>query len=373
MKILNKLHSKNLHLWLPSYLKSWLSLKVNKTYGIRHIIFMIADHFEPFWENNYDVMDIWLEQYPYFARRHYDSDGIPPQHSWFFPIEQYDPYILDKLSSLCRRGYGEIEIHLHHQNDTEESLRVLLREGVENLLNHGGLSPYGKDSRPLFGFTHGNWALNNSRNDGRFCGVNDELRILKEEGCYADFTLPSAPSNAQTKKINSIYYAKSDPEVVKAHDTGVDVRVGGKEWGHLMLIQGPLSLNWKRKTNGFLPRIENSEISENNPGKEDRIRLWEKANTHVRGKPEWVFIKVHCHGGIRNDLDALIGKKAILMYKSLESMFRESSNYRLHYVTARECYNIIKAAEAGESGDPGKFRDYSIPPPANRGNTTKRV
>jgi hypothetical protein len=38
----------------------------------------------------------------------------------------------------------------------------------------------------------------------------------------------------------------------------------------------------------------------------------------------------------------------------------------LHYVTAREAYNIAKAAEAGHAGDPNDFRDFVIPPPANR-------
>src|SRR5262249_8637394 len=38
----------------------------------------------------------------------------------------------------------------------------------------------------------------------------------------------------------------------------------------------------------------------------------------------------------------------------------------LHYVTAREAYNVAKAAEAGCSGDPNRYRDFEVPPPANR-------
>jgi hypothetical protein len=40
--------------------------------------------------------------------------------------------------------------------------------------------------------------------------------------------------------------------------------------------------------------------------------------------------------------------------------------FRLHYVTAREAYNIVKAAEAGKAGDPNAYRDFEVPPPANR-------
>ncbi|MFX0199556.1 MAG: hypothetical protein ACFFCW_25830 [Candidatus Hodarchaeota archaeon] len=362
---------KNTHLWILGYLKTLRSSKASGNYNLKDIIFTIVDHFEPFWENDYSMIEFWKREYPRFAARHYDSDGYPPQHTWFFPIEQYDPVIVEKLSHLCNKGYGEIEIHLHHENDDEESLRTLLRKGIEDLTRHGTLKPTGKECEPRFAFIHGNWALDNSRKDGSWCGVNDELRILKEEGCYADFTLPSAPSETQTRKINSIYYANSNPRVPKAHDRGVDVRVAGKECGHLMIIQGPLTLNWRRRKGGMVPHIENSEISCANPGTRDRIRLWEKTNIHVKGRPEWVFIKVHCHGGDRKDLNALLGTKASLMYQWLEHIFRMSPHYRLHYVTARECYNIVKAAEAGEVGNPNDFRNYSISPPENRGTIRK--
>ena len=33
-------------------------------------------------------------------------------------------------------------------------------------------------------------------------------------------------------------------------------------------------------------------------------------------------------------------------------------------VTAREMYNIAKAAEEGEKGEPGQYRNYEILPPS---------
>ena len=38
----------------------------------------------------------------------------------------------------------------------------------------------------------------------------------------------------------------------------------------------------------------------------------------------------------------------------------------LHFMTAREAYNIVRAAECGEAGDPDDYRDYELPPPVNR-------
>jgi hypothetical protein len=49
------------------------------------------------------------------------------------------------------------------------------------------------------------------------------------------------------------------------------------------------------------------------------------------------------------------------MYSLLERDYRDRPGYRFHYVTARELYNIVKAAEAGQKGDPGLYRDYVIP------------
>jgi hypothetical protein len=86
----------------------------------------------------------------------------------------------------------------------------------------------------------------------------------------------------------------------------------------------------------------------------------------VKGRPEWIFIKIHCHGGQKRDMEALLGKEVDEIFNFLESMFRDREGYHLHYVTARECYNIIKATESDERGNPSEFRDYLIPPPQNR-------
>jgi hypothetical protein len=59
-------------------------------------------------------------------------------------------------------------------------------------------------SRIAYGFVHGNWALCNSRPDGDWCGVNEELTVLAQTGCYADFTFPSAPSPTQPRMVNAV-------------------------------------------------------------------------------------------------------------------------------------------------------------------------
>jgi hypothetical protein len=53
------------------------------------------------------------------------------------------------------------------------------------------------------------------------------------------------------------------------------------------------------------------------------------------------------------------------MHTYLEQRYNDGSDYVLHYVTAREMYNIAKAAEAGMTGNPNLYRDYELPRPAH--------
>jgi len=57
----------------------------------------------------------------------------------------------------------------------------------------------------------------------------------------------------------------------------------------------------------------------------------------------------------------LLSVSADVMCAYLEHEYRNRAGYCLHYVTARELYNLIKAAESGLSGDPGPYLDYVIP------------
>lgn len=330
-----------------------------------HVLFCFVDHFEPLSgptrAAELERMRVWTERYPRLAAGHRDSDGRPPQHSWFYPGEVYDPDILEDLSRLAGAGYGEIELHYHHGYDVPERLTAKITAALNAFSRHGALVTAEARPRFAYGFIHGNMALNNSREIGH-CGVNEELLVLRQTGCFADFSLPTAPCESQSRKINAIYYAANRPGRPKSHDDGVDVTVGGRPSGDLMIIQGPLCLNWKERKFGLFPRIENGEIHGRRPPSRHRIRLWVGQRIHVPGRPDWVVVKVSCHGAEDGNREALLGATADQMYADLERDYRDRPGYALHYVTARELYNIIKAAEAGAEGPPHRFRDHVIPP-----------
>lgn len=363
------IRARNMQIWLGSYLRR----RVPATQGKVHVMFCFVDHFEPAWgkadlATQRQRVDRWCLDYRTLASAHRDADGHPPQHTFFYPEEEYLEEHLEKIASLCAEGYGEIEVHLHHDNDTEDNFRATISRFNDVLhARHGALPRDPQSGRLRFGFIHGNWCLDNSRADGRWCGINNELVLLRELGCYADFTLPSAPSDTQTSTVNAIYYATDDPTRPKSHDTGVPVRVGGQPSGDLMIVQGPLGLNWHDRRFGIIPRIENADVRRACPPTPARVDAWVRTGIHVEGRPEWVFIKVHTHGTQERDMDTLLGAPAHTMFEHLERTYNDGHRHVLHYVTAREMYNIIKAAEAGKDGDPNQWRDYELPPPSYGG------
>jgi hypothetical protein len=358
--------SRGLDRWFFTYLREQSKRHAPRSGEPIHLLLCIADHFEP---KNGDVtiaaarerMQRWVEDYPRLCEQFRDSDGRPPRHTFFYPIEMYDEAEVEALAAICRLGLGEVEIHLHHDADTSENFRRTLLTYKELLARrHGLLSRHRETGSLAYGFVHGNWALDNSRPDGRWCGVNDEIEILRETGCYADFTLPSAPSRTQTRKINSIYYAVDDACKPKSHDWGTDVGKGAAPRDGLMMIQGPLVPSRQPRKWGILPRIENGCIQGNQIPSPERLDDWLKATVQVRTRPDWYFVKLHTHGAPEENQRVLLGEPMVEFHRALARRALEDSNFQFHYVTAREMYNLARAAEAGWQGTVTEARDYEL-------------
>jgi hypothetical protein len=347
------LRARQIHRWGRGYLRSLTRPRPRVSSGPITVVVAVCDHYEPGWgrpsiETERARVETWVRRYPEMARGHRDSWGRAPQHTFFFPEEEYRAEHLDRLAEMQRAGWGDVEVHLHHDADTSSALRGKLENFAHTLRERHGLLRDGPDGRPVYAFIHGNWALDNSSPDGRWCGVNDEITVLRDTGCYADFTFPSAPSWTQPPKINSIYYVTDDPAAPASHFHGVDVVAGGRTSGDLLLVQGPLTLNWRSRKWGVLPRIENGELSGDAPPTPSRVDLWVRQHIHVAGRPDWIFVKLHTHGAQEGNFEALLGAPRQAMLSHLESAYNDGTRYRLRYATAREMYDIIKAAESAE-------------------------
>ena len=357
---------RNCGVWLPSY--GWQRLTRRSWDGPTHLIIALADHFEPsiahpparFASRAEGQRRVawWCNQYPGFADPFRDSDGFPFRHTYFWPAEQYDRELLKAVAMHCHEGWGEIEIHLHHgveSPDNSRNTRKVLSEFRDRLAgDHGCLSFQDGSSMPRYAFVHGNFALANSAG-GRNCGVDDELQILAETGCYADLTLPSAPNRSQVSKINSLYECQRTLNHRAAHATGRDLRTGSPPTRFPLIFQGPLLLAKEPETGRIY--IENSAVAKGMEPNRHRLALWRRANIAVQGRPEWIFIKLHCHGLDPNDRDVMMGEKlqAFLRFTTEAAC---NGEFGLHFVTAREMVNIALASCEGCSGQPGDYRDY---------------
>lgn len=363
--MLERLRKKNLHTWARGYARHlWRQARAPRFDGTRHLLFALCDHYEPRWgkvsrEQGDARVQAWNDGYPRLVDRFRDSNGRPPRHSFFFPGEEYAPEYLDRLASLARGGYGEVEVHLHHDRDTHAGLRADLERYLGLFDQHGHL---GRDAlgRVRYAFIHGNWCLANARADGRWCGVDDELPLLYDTGCYADFTFPSAPDECQPDIVNRIYWPTGDLARRRAYEQGEAARVGERRDDRLLMIEGPLAL--ARRPGRLAPRIESAALDAGDPPSAARVATWVDQNIHVEGRPEWVFVKVHTHGAPEKNAASLLGAGGVALHEAL-ARYDDGAAWRLHYVTAREMYNVAIAAMDGLAGDPSAHFDYEIAPP----------
>jgi hypothetical protein len=346
------LRIKGMDRWIISYVKTRRFRRLPGPDDPVHLIFAICDHYEPkrggvTHEQAKARVQQWIDEYPKRFSQFRDANGRPPQYTFFYPADEYDPELVDMVAVLCRKGYGEIEIHLHHDNDTEANLRKTLIDFKTALHErHGALSRDPRTGEIVYGFIHGNWTLDNSGPTGKDCGVNNELDVLRETGCYADFTLPSAPNPAQTRKINSIYWAVDDPLRPKSHDLGIDVGSAPQPANSLLMIQGPLVLDWKSRKFGLLPKIENSCLQKSQPPDTTRLDNWLRASVKVATHPNWYFVKLYTHGVWEPNQDVLLGSAMDEFYRELGNRSERNPKFRVHYVTARQMANLALAPES---------------------------
>lgn len=336
----------------PAVVIRLLGQRHSEPNATQHAFFCIADHWEPKWKQpsrqvENERVARWAQNYPALAEQYSDCLGRHPQHSFFYPEEEYEPEHLDSVAEICRKGYGDVEVHLHHDNDTADGTREKLGRFTETLHERHGLLRKDATGHIQYAFIHGNWALDNSRPDGRRCGVNNELSILIETGCYADMTMPSAPDSCQTSTVNAIYYAQDDPSQPKSHDRGTFAQTGTVPPDKsLLMIQGPLALDWKNRKWGFLPRLENGDLTGRRPPTMDRLKLWLQAGVRVIGQNDWRFIKLHTHGTQDANANMLLGQPMADFHAALRKFATEQPWFRYYYVTAYEMAALVRAAES---------------------------
>jgi hypothetical protein len=327
-------------LWFPGYVRSRL-----KNWGSAppcRVWVALADHWEPYWlqpsdEIALERVDVWARHWPKIAAKHADSAGRAPQYTFYYPQEEYRPAFLDTLSIMVRQGIADVDIHIHHDGEGEQNFVDRMSGFIDALTNrHGLLRKH--NSRTVFGFIHGNWALDNSRPDGRWCGLNNEITLLRELGCYADFTMPSGNSPTQSRTVNTIYWVTDDPLRPRSFDWGVPVRPGEAVSGDLLIIPGPLGIRWSGR---LKPRIETGEVAYQDWPTAYRIARWLELAPRIGNN---IFIKLYSHGAQERNYRALLLDGALDRLFELLPQECRRHGHELHYVTTWEMRQAVDAA-----------------------------
>jgi hypothetical protein len=357
-----RVYSRKFYVFLPDYVR-WELTAPARPAGLTHVFFLLVDHFEP--DGSVDLTRRWAERYVALASRHRDSTGRPPQHTWFYPGDQTDPAILGQLSQLTSAGLGEVELHYHHDYDTEDMMRTKLETAIEAFQRFGFLETVNGETR--FAFIHGNSGLDNS-NGPLLCGVDTEIRLLRSLGCFGDFTFPSILEDSQPPFVNSHYAARDDPEP-KSYRRRLPLAALRDGSADLLIFQGPLVFAPTLNPRRLFLELDDGNIRAGMPAAPARVDRWIRANVHVAERPDWIFVKTFAHGaGSPDDADAVLGETFDATLTYLEDRYNDGQQYQLHYITAREGYNLVRAAADGSTGTLEELMNRTVQPYiANRG------
>jgi hypothetical protein len=338
-------------IWLWPYLADRLSkgLRFNAP---RRVWLMIADHFEPFRGTRDEAVARsrvapWRQHWPEIAQRHRDSTGRPAQYSFFYPQEEYHPEFIEQLAEMVRAGYGDVEVHIHHDsggpNGGGEAEFLDRMHGFLNVLRERHELLRSQDGKTAFGFIHGNWALDNSLPGGRYCGLNHEISLLSGLGCYADFTMPCGPHEAQAHTLNTIYWATDDPARPKSYDRGVPVTRGTFGHGDLLMIPGPLGLRWGER---WIPRLDIGELAWRNGPSAHRVERWLELAPRIGSD---LFLKLFTHGALEQNMSELLDGGLDLLF-SLLGEASQRHGFELRFTTAWGMRHAVETACCARSG-----------------------
>jgi hypothetical protein len=330
---------RNSQIWLRDYIEQ--RRRARRRPPPKRVWLTFADHYEPLWNGADEAtgaerIALWAREWPRIASKFHDATGRPPCYTCFYPQEEYRPRLMEPLARLAQDRIADVEVHLHHDGEGQQNFIDRIATFVDTLQRRHGLLRT-QNGKPAFAFIHGNWALDNSRPDGRMCGLNNEISLLRDLGCYADFTMPSAPSPTQARLINTIYWAVDDPDKPKSYDRGIPVAPGSTTTGDLLMIPGPLGIRWAER---LLPRLENGEVACYDPPTKYRVRRWIDLAPRIGTDS---FVKLHTHG-LQERHSAFLLQGGLDLLFALVTQECGRAGYELRFASAWEMRQAVDAA-----------------------------
>lgn len=328
-------------LWFAPYLRDRLSRMLRPVKPKRAWV-VIADHYEPLGmsqsvDEALDRVARWRDRWPLIAENApRDAAGQRPQYTFFYPQEEYRSDLLEGIAEMVRGGVGDVEVHLHHDKEQRDTFIHKVTEFCRRLTNDHGLLRQ-RDGQTVFGFIHGNWALDNSRPDGKWCGLNGEIALLRDLGCYADFTMPSLPSPTQGRVINQVYWCTANADgKPRSFDRGLEASVNGGQQGDLLMVTGPLGVRFDGR---LMPRLETGEIAGYDLPTPARVCQWFDLAPCIGSD---LFLKLYTHGAAERNLQPLLHGGFANLFRWLKEE-ADRRGIEIHWATAWQMYQAIMA------------------------------
>ena len=337
-------------IWLLPYLRSRVRKSFNSAKPKRAWV-AITDHYEPLGMGASVATALnrvaqWRDKWPRIADdAPRDAAGQRPQYSFFYPQEEYRRDLLDGIAEIVRLGVGDVEVHIHHDKEQRAAFIEKVSKFCRQLTDDHGLLRK-QNGQTVFGFIHGNWALDNSLPGGALCGLNGEIALLRDLGCYADFTMPSLPSPSQGRVVNQIYWCTNNSDnQPRSFDQGIEATVGGGKRGDLLMITGPLGLRFH---NRLTPRLETGEVAGYDLPTLSRVQNWFRVAPMIGDD---IFIKLYTHGAPERNLDPLLNSGLADLFRLISEQ-ASRNGIEIHWATAWQMYQAANALIQGRSPVP---------------------
>jgi hypothetical protein len=131
----------------------------------------------------------------------------------------------------------------------------------------------------------------------------------------------------------------------------------------LMMFEGPLIFAPSLNIRHLFVDLDDGDIHGVGHASPARVDRWIRANVHVPSRPDWVFVKLFAHGiSTSEDAEACLGEDFDVALSYLESTYNDGTQYVLHYITAREAYNLARSAGEGVVGPPQQYMNAYVKP-----------
>ena len=162
-------------------------------------------------------------------------------------------------------------------------------------------------------------------------------------------------------------YGTSHPSRPKSHDRGTLATVGSSApENSLLLIQGPLILDWRRRKRGFLPGLENGDLHGGFAPSLGRLRSWLEARVCVAGRPGLDLCETaHARGARAKRRDAA-GRTDAKASRVARAIREEARRLRIllhyRYITAYEMAPLVHQAEEGRQATLFEERFTAVAP-----------